>query len=83
MAKTSATPGWQLALLILTSTVVGVVVVTCLYWARTVFIPVALAVFLTVLLAPLESIHTIVTDRQTPQAFLEAVRVRGLHVVLS
>jgi predicted PurR-regulated permease PerM len=46
-------PGWQLALVILTGTVVGVVVVTCLYWARTVFIPVALAVFLTFLLAPL------------------------------
>jgi len=37
----------------------------------------------TVLLAPLERIHTIVTDRQPPQAFLEAVRVLGLHVVLS
>src|SRR5512140_64501 len=46
-------PGWQFALMILTGTVVGVVVVTCLYWARTVFIPVALAVFLTFLLAPL------------------------------
>jgi predicted PurR-regulated permease PerM len=46
-------PGWQLALLILTGTVVGVVVVTCLYWAQTVFIPVAAAVFLTFLLAPL------------------------------
>lgn len=53
MAKTSATPGWQIALLILTGTVVGVVVVTCLYWARTVIIPVALAVFLAFLLAPL------------------------------
>lgn len=53
MAKTSTMPGWQLALVILTGTVVGVVVVTCLYWAQTVFIPVALAVFLTVLLAPL------------------------------
>lgn len=53
MAKTSAMSGWQLALVILTSTVVGVVVVTCLYWARTVFIPVAMAVFLTFLLAPL------------------------------
>jgi predicted PurR-regulated permease PerM len=30
-----------------------VVVVTCLYWAQTVFIPVAAAVFLTFLLAPL------------------------------
>ena len=46
-------PGWQLALMILTGTVVGVVVVTCLYWAQTVFIPVALAVFLAFLLAPL------------------------------
>ena len=46
-------PSWQLALVILTGTVVSVVVVTCLYWARTVFIPVALAVFLTFLLAPL------------------------------
>ncbi len=53
MAKTSAVPGWQLAVLVLTGTVVGVVVVTCLYWAQTIFIPVALAVFLTVLLAPL------------------------------
>ena len=53
MAKTSAAPDWQLALLILTGTVVGVVVVSCLYWAQTVFIPVALAVFLTFLLAPL------------------------------
>ena len=53
MAKTSAKPGWQYAVLILTGTVVGVVVVTCLYWAQTVFIPVAMAVFLTFLLAPL------------------------------
>jgi predicted PurR-regulated permease PerM len=53
VAKTSAVPGWQLAVLVLTGTAVGVVVVTCLYWARTVFIPVALAVFLTLLLAPL------------------------------
>ena len=53
MAKPSAAPGWQLTLLILTGTVVGVVVVSCLYWAQTVFIPVALAVFLSFLLAPL------------------------------
>jgi predicted PurR-regulated permease PerM len=53
VAKSSAAPGWQLTLLILTGTVVGVVVVSCLYWAQTVFIPVALAVFLSFLLAPL------------------------------
>ncbi len=46
-------PGWQHAFMILTGTVVGVVVVTCLYWAQTVFIPVVLAVLLTFLLAPL------------------------------
>jgi predicted PurR-regulated permease PerM len=56
VVKPSALPDWQLALLILTGTVVGVVVVTCLYWAQTVFIPVALAVFLTVLLAPLVAV---------------------------
>ena len=53
MVKTSAAPDWQRALLILTGTVVGLVVVSCLYWAQTVFIPVALAVFLTFLPAPL------------------------------
>jgi hypothetical protein len=53
VTKTSAIPAWQLALLILTGTVVGVIVVKCLYWALTIFIPVALAVFLTFLLAPL------------------------------
>jgi DeoR family transcriptional regulator of aga operon len=37
----------------------------------------------TVRLAPLESIHTIVTDGQTPQDFLEAVQQLGIHVVVS
>ena len=35
----------------------------------------------TVLLAPLERIHTIVTDNNTPQDFLDIVRERGLRVV--
>lgn len=56
MAKLSAAPGWQRAVVVLTGTVVGVVVVSCLYWAQVVFIPVALAVFLTFLLAPLVTI---------------------------
>lgn len=56
MAKISAAPGWQRSLVVLTGTVVGVVVVCCLYWAQVVFIPVALAVFLTFLLAPLVTI---------------------------
>jgi predicted PurR-regulated permease PerM len=55
VAKASIVPAWQRALIVLTATVVGVVVVSCLYWAQKVFIPVALAVFLTFLLAPLVS----------------------------
>jgi predicted PurR-regulated permease PerM len=55
VAKTSVAPGWQRALIALTGTVVGVVVISCLYWAQRVFIPVALAVFLAFLLAPLVS----------------------------
>ena len=55
MAKASATPRWQRALIVLTGTVVGVVVISCLYWAQTVLVPVALAVFLTFLLTPLVS----------------------------
>jgi DeoR/GlpR family transcriptional regulator of sugar metabolism len=35
----------------------------------------------TVLLAPIESIHTIVTDKGTPQDFLDVVQERGLRVV--
>jgi DeoR family transcriptional regulator of aga operon len=37
----------------------------------------------TVRLAPLESIHTIVTDKQTSRDFLEAVQQRGIRTVLS
>jgi predicted PurR-regulated permease PerM len=53
VAKVTAAPGWQRALVVLTGTVVGVVVVSCLYWAQVVFIPLALAVFLAFLLNPL------------------------------
>ena len=56
MAKASVIPVWQRALIILTSAVVAVIVVSCLYWAQKIFIPVALAVFLTFLLAPLVTI---------------------------
>src|SRR5512136_1677826 len=37
----------------------------------------------TVLLAPLERIHTIVTDTLTPREFLEDVQPRGIRVVIS
>lgn len=37
----------------------------------------------TVLLAPIESIHTIVTDEQTPQNFINAVKAKGIQVIIS
>jgi hypothetical protein len=40
VVKVSANLGWQRALVVLTGTVVGVVVVSCLYWAQTVLVPV-------------------------------------------
>lgn len=49
----SAVPAWERAIVLLTGTVVGVVLVAALYWARVVFIPVALAIFLTFLSTPL------------------------------
>ncbi len=55
MASVVAVPAWQRALMVLATTVVALVVLAGLYWAQTVFIPVAMAVFLAFLLAPLVS----------------------------
>jgi predicted PurR-regulated permease PerM len=55
MSKATVGAGWQRAIVTLTATVVGVVVIGTLYWAQSVFIPVALAGFLTFLLSPLVS----------------------------
>ena len=53
MSKPTVGAGWQRAVVTLAGTVVGVVVIGTLYWAQSVFIPVALAVFLTFLLGPM------------------------------
>ncbi len=53
MARPTVAPASQATLTVLTGTVVGVVVIGGLYWAQTVLIPVALAVFLAFPLAPL------------------------------
>jgi predicted PurR-regulated permease PerM len=52
VTKTSGGAGWQRAVITLTGTVIGVVVIATLYWAQSVFIPLALAGFLTFLLSP-------------------------------
>jgi predicted PurR-regulated permease PerM len=55
MANGSAAPQWQRSIVLLSGTVVAVVIVSVLYWAQSIFIPVALAIFLTFLLNPVVS----------------------------
>ena len=43
---------WQRALVALTVTVVGAVIIALLFWARSIFIPVTLAIFLSFVLSP-------------------------------
>src|SRR5262249_11841238 len=52
VTKRSVGAGWQRAVIALTGTGISVVVIATLYWAQSVFIPVALAGFLTFLLSP-------------------------------
>ncbi|MDB5308348.1 MAG: tqsA 2 [Gemmataceae bacterium] len=52
MARGGYLPDWQRALIALSATVVFTIVVLALYWARTIFIPIALAIFLTFVLSP-------------------------------
>lgn len=52
MTHNNYSPDWQRALIALSATVVGVTIVAGLYWARSIFVPVALAVFLTFVLSP-------------------------------
>jgi predicted PurR-regulated permease PerM len=70
VTKISANLSWQRALVVLTGTVVGVVVVSCLYWAQTVLVPVALAVFLSFLLTPLVSLLQRRGLRRTPSVIV-------------
>ncbi len=50
---TKPTQTRQTALTVLASTVVAVVIIACLYWAQSIFIPLALAIYLSFLLGPL------------------------------
>jgi predicted PurR-regulated permease PerM len=55
MVNSADGPEWQRAVVVLSGTVMSAVVVGALYWAQSIFIPVALAVFLTFLLNPFVS----------------------------
>src|SRR5438874_9634611 len=52
MAALHSTSAWQRMALMLATFVVGVLAIGCLYWARPVLIPVALALLLTFMLGP-------------------------------
>jgi predicted PurR-regulated permease PerM len=70
VASTFVGPDWQRAIVVLTETVVGVVVIVTLYWAQSVFIPVALAIFLTFVLSPLVGWFRQRGLRRTPAVIL-------------
>lgn len=53
MTRAQQVPLWQRAMILLAGTVVGLVIVLALIWARPVLIPIAMAVLLTFLLNPL------------------------------
>ena len=46
------TSDWQRSLITLAATVVAVAIVALLYWARSIFIPISLAIFLAFVLYP-------------------------------
>lgn len=52
MAAGRYVPDWQRALIALSATTTVVVVIAALYWARSIFLPIALAVFLAFVLGP-------------------------------
>lgn len=52
MSKVSTPPAWQRAIVVLTATVVGTVLICALYLVKEVFIPLALATYLAFLLNP-------------------------------
>ncbi len=53
MSRVQPDPLWQRAVILLAGTVIGLVIVLTLIWARPVLIPIAMAVLLTFLLNPL------------------------------
>ena len=81
MASAGSRAEWQRAIVLLSGTVVSVVAITILYFAQSIFIPVALAIFLTFLLNPLVSRLKAFGLPRTPSVFLtvlSAALVLGL-----
>lgn len=53
MARAQFKPDWQRALIALSAVTVTTAIVAVLYWARSIFVPIALAIFFASVLAPL------------------------------
>jgi predicted PurR-regulated permease PerM len=70
MAHRAPGPQWQRAIVLLSGTVISVVAIAILYFAQSIFIPVALAIFLTFLLSPLVSRLRALGVRRTPAVIL-------------
>ncbi len=66
MKNLRVSPRGERALAVLTGTVVSIAAIAVLYWAQSILIPVALAVFLTFLLSPLVSALRGLGMRRTP-----------------
>lgn len=80
MAIESPNKAWQRALSTLAALAIAVTVITALYWARSVFIPVTLAIFLAFVLNPLVVRLRRLGLGKAPTVLL-AVAVAGLVVI--
>jgi predicted PurR-regulated permease PerM len=92
LAKAALVPQWQRALIALSSTMIGVVIVGALYWAQVVFIPMALAVFLAFLLNPavralqrrgLARVPSVITVVAVAALLLVSISLLAAHQVTS
>ena len=79
MARVHPVPMWQRAVILLSGTVVGLVIVLGLQWGRPVLIPIALAVLLTFLLNP---IVRILQRRGLGRVFSVMLAVSTVGIVL-
>jgi predicted PurR-regulated permease PerM len=70
MAQRAPGAEWQRAIVLLSGTVISVVAIAILYFAQSIFIPVALAIFLTFLLNPFVSWLRTLGFRRTPAVIL-------------
>jgi len=82
MARAEDARDWQRAVVMLAGMVTVVVAVATLYWAQSVFIPIAMAAFLTFLLSPLVNLLRRRGVRRTPSVLIAVLFASLLLTVL-